>query len=107
QAGPAGQFLFSKIEAEQWQLRFVHGLTHNMAGDEFPCFVRGECQNWCEQTAQTSHQGVQGRLRRAAPWRASRIGVETILDDVMVNRRELHRHKLTELLVNGMKLAGV
>src|SRR5436309_12302272 len=39
--------------------------------------------------------------------RVSRIGVESILDHVMVDRRKLHCRKLADLLVNDMKFVSV
>src|SRR5438874_13511432 len=39
--------------------------------------------------------------------RVSRIGVESVLDHVVVDRRKLHCRKLADLLVNDMKFVSV
>src|ERR1043166_9734653 len=79
----------------------MHGTTNGW--NEFPCFLGREHKNGREKLAQTFHKPMKRSLRRAPAWRIRGVCVKTIFDRVVINRRQLNRDELAELLIYDMK----
>ena len=61
------------------------------AADDVPCFFAGKAQNRCNQENQTARDVVQGGLRAATGAAVGFGGVETVFQDVEVERAQVFR----------------
>ena len=83
---------------------------HRLRGhsrDLLPGLVGRESQNRSQRLGEPGEDAVQGGLRAASAGRAGRIGVEPVLDHVVVHGAELHGTELRDQLVHDVELVGV
>ena len=71
-----------------------------VAGKKLPCFFSGESTDRGEHPDEPGAETQQCCLRGASAKSVGAVGIKSILHTVMVNRREFHRHKLADSLVN-------